>query len=257
MNTLNDLINFDLRDPALITRCKEQLDREGALTLPNFLSATTLESLVVEARRAEPQAYFTVATHNVYLTPNDESLADDHVFNRQVTSTKGCVCDDVIAQSSPLRTLYNSELFKAFICAILGEDQLHPYADPLSNINIHYAPEGKELGWHFDNSEFAITLLLQAPDAGGAFEYVKDLRDADQGDMNFEGVDAVLNGDALVDTLPFEPGTLVLFRGRNSMHRVTPTIGNTTRYLVVLAYNGQPGISLSENARQTFYGRVA
>ena len=257
MDTLADLINFDLRDPALIARCKEQLDREGALTLPNFLSATTLESLVTEALRAEPQAYFTAATHNVYLTPNDESLADDHVFNRQVTSTKGCVCDDVIAQSSPLRALYNSELFKAFICAILGEDQLHPYADPLSSINIHYAPEGKELGWHFDNSEFAITLLLQAPDAGGAFEYVKDLRDADQGDMNFEGVDAVLNGDATVDTLPFEPGTLVLFRGRNSMHRVTPTIGNTTRYLVVLAYNSQPGISLSENARQTFYGRVA
>ena len=257
MDTLADLINFDLRDSALIARCKEQLDREGALTLPNFLSATTLESLVTEALRAEPRAYFTAATHNVYLTPNDENLADDHVFNRQVTSTKGCVCDDVIAQSSPLRALYNSELFKTFICAILGEDQLHPYADPLSSINIHYAPEGKELGWHFDNSEFAITLLLQAPDAGGAFEYVKDLRDADQGDMNFEGVDAVLNGNATVDTLPFEPGTLVLFRGRNSIHRVTPTIGNTTRYLVVLAYNSQPGISLSENARQTFYGRVA
>ena len=148
-------------------------------------------------------------------------------------------------------------MFKAFICAILGEDQLHPYADPLSSINIHYAPHGKELGWHFDNSEFAITLLLQAPDAGGAFEYVKDLRNADQDDMNFEGVDAVLNGDRPVDTLPFEPGTLVLFRGRNSMHRVTPTIGDTTRYLVVLAYNSQPGISLSENARQTFYGRIA
>lgn len=257
MDTLTDLINFDLRDPALIARCKEQLDREGALTLPNFLSATTLESLVTEAQRAEPQAYFTAATHNVYLTHKDESLADDHVFNRQVISTKGCVCDDVIAQSSPLRTLYNNDVFKAFICAILGEDQLHPYADPLSSINIHYAPHGKELGWHFDNSEFAITLLLQAPDAGGAFEYVKDLRNADQGDMNFEGVDAVLNGDAPVDILPFEPGTLVLFRGRNSMHRVTPTIGDTTRYLVVLAYNSQPGISLSENARQTFYGRIA
>ena len=72
MDTLTDLINFDLRDPALIARCKEQLDREGALTLPNFLSATTLESLVTEAQRAEPQAYFTAATHNVYLTHKDE-----------------------------------------------------------------------------------------------------------------------------------------------------------------------------------------
>jgi hypothetical protein len=38
---------------------------------------------------------------------------------------------------------------------------------------------------------------------------------------------------------------------------VTPTIGDVTRYLVVLAYNGEPGVMLSESARQTFYGRVA
>ncbi|MGB0718533.1 MAG: 2OG-Fe(II) oxygenase, partial [Alphaproteobacteria bacterium] len=56
--------------------------------------------------------------------------------------------------------------------------------------------------------------------------------------------------------LPIEPGTLVLFRGRNSLHRVTPTKGKISRYLVVLAYNGKPGVSLSETARQTFYGRV-
>jgi hypothetical protein len=49
----------------------------------------------------------------------------------------------------------------------------------LSSINVHYADEGQELGWHFDNSEFAITLLLQAPQSGGQFEYVRDLRDAE------------------------------------------------------------------------------
>ena len=37
----------------------------------------------------------------------------------------------------------------------------YPYEDPLSSINIHYASEGQELGWHFDNSSFAITLLLE------------------------------------------------------------------------------------------------
>jgi len=66
----------------------------------------------------------------------------------------------------------------------------------------------------------------------------------------------VLDCDVPPDVLTIEPGTLVLFRGRNSMHRVTPTEGDRTRYLVVLAYNDQPGISLSENARMTFYGRL-
>ena len=64
----------------------------------------------------------------------------------------------------------------------------------MSSINVHYAGAGKELNWHFDNSEFAITLLLQAPEAGGVFEYVRDLRDAEAGDMNFAGVAELLDG---------------------------------------------------------------
>jgi hypothetical protein len=121
---------------------------------------------------------------------------------------------------------------------------------------VHYADEGQELGWHFDNSEFAITLLLQAPHSGGQFQYVRDLRDATAGEMNFTGVAAVLDGEATVEKLAVTPGTLVLFRGRNSMHRVTPTVGEKTRILVVLAYNTKPGIALSEAARMTFFGRL-
>ena len=40
------------------------------------------------------------------------------------------------------------------------------------------------------------------------------------------------------------------------MHRVTPTIGNRPRFLVVLAYNDAPDIALSEQARMTFFGRL-
>ena len=49
---------------------------------------------------------------------------------------------------------------------------------------------------------------------------------------------------------------VVLFRGRNAMHRVTPVAGERTRMLVVLAYNAEPGVYLSEEARMTFYGRL-
>ncbi|MGB1356646.1 MAG: 2OG-Fe(II) oxygenase, partial [Candidatus Puniceispirillaceae bacterium] len=78
----------------------------------------------------------------------------------------------------------------------------------------------------------------------------------DSGDLNFAGVEAVLDDDRKAALLEVNAGTLVLFRGRNSMHRVTPTIGGRTRILVVLAYNTKPGIALSEAARMTFYGRL-
>ena len=74
--------------------------------------------------------------------------------------------------------------------------------------------------------------------------------------MNFEGVEAVLDGKTKITRLDTRPGTLILFRGQNSIHRVTPTEGSQERILVVLAYNSKPGISLSEEARMTFFGRL-
>ena len=113
-----------------------------------------------------------------------------------------------------------------------------------------------ELGWHFDNSSFAVTMLLQAPDGGAHFEHVPAVRDADAGDMAFERVGRILDGDEPTETLAFAPGDLVLFRGRDAIHRVTPTEGATTRLLVVFAFNDRPGVALSDSALHTFYGRT-
>lgn len=98
--------------------------------------------------------------------------------------------------------------------------------------------------------------MIQKPDAGSAFEYIKDLRDADAGEMNYDGVAALLDGTTRPAELMMNPGDLVLFRGRNSIHRVAPNESDKTRMLAVLAYNAEAGVSLSESARMTFYGRL-
>lgn len=256
---MSALIRFDLHplaDADWRRHCREQLNQRGALVLRQFLQPDALQAIIAEGDAQRHLAYHTVSKHNVYLMKADDAYSVTHPRNRDVISTKGCITDDVIGTDSPLRQLYNDELFKRFLCDVLGETALYPYADPLSSINVHYAPKGQELGWHFDNSSFAITLLLQKPQAGGVFQYVKDLRDADAGEMNFDGVAAVLDQRQPVEALAIEAGDLVLFRGRNAMHRVTPTAGDVTRMLAVLAYNTQPGIALSETARMTFYGRL-
>ncbi len=237
-------------------RCQTILDQDGALVLPDFLLPDALRSIQAESITGQDKAYFCTQNHSVYLTPPDADFPENHPVNRQVISSKGCICDDDVGATSPLRQLYTSSDFQSFVKAVTGETQLHPYADPLSSINIHYANRGQELGWHFDNSSFAITLLIQKPDAGSRFEYFKDLRDADAGEMNFEGVRSVLDGAVQPDVLTMDPGTLVLFRGRNSIHRVSPNESDRTRMLAVLAYNATPGVSLSESARMTFYGRL-
>jgi len=256
LDTVIDTKACPLLDEGFIVDCRNRLVETGVVTIPGFLRPDAVSALVAEAEEQAHNAYFTSSTHNVYLTPTDPELGRDHVFNRQITSSKGCITTDQVPADSGLHLIYGAAAFQRFIAAIVGAPALFEYADPLSSINVHYAAEGQELGWHFDNSSFAVTLLLQAPAAGGEFQYVRDLRDADQGELNFEGVGDVLDGKRPVETLDITPGTLVLFRGRNSMHRVTPTIGDRTRILVVLAYNTEPGIALSEAARITFYGRL-
>lgn len=257
---LDKIVNwqsYPLDDETLCASLRNQLDEDGVICLHDFLQPDVIDALVKEAEAASHLAYYTNSTHNVYLTKPDPDLPETHIFNRQLTSSKGCITTNQVPAESALHTLYDAPVFRSFIASIVGEDALHEYADPLSSINVHYAPDGKELNWHFDNSEFAITLLLQKPKGGGDFEYVRDLRDAEAGEMNFDAVQAVVDKKTPATYLPIEPGCLVLFRGRNAIHRVTPTIGDRDRILVVLAYNSEPGIALSEEARMTFFGRLS
>lgn len=246
-----------LTDLEYVSECRARLERDGALVLRGFATPAAIERIVAQSAPWEIDAYYAGSTHNVYLTPSDPAFEPEHSYNRQVVSSKGLIADDQIPPDSPLREIYDDGSFRSFLCGVLGIDEIHPYADDLSSINVHFAAAGMELGWHFDNSSFAVTMLLQAPEGGGRFEYVPAVRDADSGDMAFDRVGAILDGDEAVRTLDFEPGDLVLFRGRNAMHRVTPTEGDTTRILVVFAFNDRPGVALSESALTTFYGRTA
>ena len=97
--------------------------------------------------------------------------------------------------------------------------------------------------------------MIQPASSGGAFEYVRDVRNAGIGEMGFIQAEAVVDGLKQPERLNLKAGDLLLFRGQNSLHRVTPVTGGSTRQLAVLAYNSQPGICLSETAQITFYGR--
>ncbi len=251
-----DTDRHPLDDPEYVDRCRQRLDAAGALVLTGFFTPTAIRHVVAESAHRESEAFYTRSTHNVYLTPPDATLPADHPFNRQVVSSKGLLADDQVPPDSPLRAVYTDEYFRAFLCGVLGVGELHPYADRLSSVNVHFASDGQELGWHFDNSSFAVTMLLRAPDSGGVFEYVRDARNAAGGDMGFDRVAAVLDGAERVERLDIAAGDLVLFRGRDALHRVTPAEGSVTRMLVVFAFNAEPGVELSESALTTFYGRT-
>jgi hypothetical protein len=95
--------------------------------------------------------------------------------------------------------------------------------------------------------------MLQTSEGGGSFEFVPRIRDA--GDERLDAVGRLLAGagDGIL-TMDGQPGTLALFAGRHSIHRVTPIQGKTPRVNAVLAYAQEPGHRLTPLNRELFYG---
>ena len=151
--------------------------------------------------------------------------------------------------------LYEWPPFAQFLAATMDMAALHVMQDPLAHVNVMSYGQGQTLNWHFDRSEFTTTLLLQAPRSGGVFEHRNDLR-ADE-DPNYDGVGRLLlSRDPAVKQMTVSPGTLNVFRGKNTAHRVTPIEGNTDRIIAVFSYFDRPGFQFSEQERLGFYGRA-
>ena len=137
----------------------------------------------------------------------------------------------------------------------VGADVLYPYGDPLGACSLSIQESGEELPWHFDLTHFIVSLLIQAPEEGGEFQYAPRIRD--ESDENYDAVRGLLDGSNVdVVTLDLRPGDLQLFEGRYSMHRVTAPVGATWRCIALLSYCEQPGVLGDERMQRHLFGRV-
>ena len=73
------------------------------------------------------------------------------------------------------------------------------------------------------------------------------------------GVDTGLQGGitALASIITLTPGTLNVFRGKHTAHRVTPVEGDRPRMIAVFSYFDRPGVRFTAEEQRGFYGRAA
>ena len=260
MNDINKIINLDLHpinsSNDYLNFCKKNLINNSVLQLDNFLLKDSLKKIQTEANTLHSKAFYCSQNHTVLLNKKNKDFDIDDPCNIEVQSNKGCVPHDLIPFKSDLSKLYNSFEFINFLETVLDINKIYPYKDPLSSINYNYYEKNQQLGWHFDNASFAITLMIQSPESGGVFQYINKGRNFEKNYIDKELLKKVLNDDFPVNELSVKPGTLILFYGRNYLHRVTPVTSQKCRILVTLNYNLEKGIELSENARLTFFGRI-
>ncbi|NKB77501.1 MAG: hypothetical protein GKR96_10785 [Gammaproteobacteria bacterium] len=161
---------------AFAKQCKRDYERTGLCILPSFIQADALETLVTEANKASKHAYFCKNTHNAYLSDMGSTAAEGSIERRHEQTFVGSVPYDRIEGNSLLKALYLWDPLKDFIGQVLGKTSLYRFADPLGACSINVFADGGEHGWHFDESEFTVTLMLQPPSIGGSFEYAPFVR---------------------------------------------------------------------------------
>jgi len=251
---INEAASEGCRD--LVRDCQDQLRDRGVAQLPGFLTPGAVSQMTAEADRLAGRAWASDQSHTVYFEPPDESAGADHPRALLQHSAKKAIAYDLIPDAAPIRRLYESADLTAFIAAVLGKKVLYRSADPLDALEIAIFGDGDELGWHFDNSEFSVTVMYAESETGGHFDYYPRLRH--ERDENYPGVRKVLLGDpGGVVRLPSSPGTLAVFRGQHALHRVTPVSGPRPRINSVLTYGERPGMKLNRLTQELFYGRTA
>ena len=240
---------------ALVDKAVAELDTQGMFNLEGFVRPDAVQKLVAQVKPVmDKQSYTHKRLHNIYFQPDIPGLEPHHPALRKVETINHTLCADQISDSMVM-SIYQYPPFARFLAATMGKPQLHVMQDPLASVNVMAYQYGEALNWHFDRSEFTTTLLLQAPEAGGEFEYRTDLRSAN--DPNYAGVAEVLEGrDPQVKRIQLEAGTLNVFRGKNTAHRVTPVKGDVDRFVAVFSYYEKPGVMFSDAERLGFYGRV-
>ena len=256
-----DLDKYPLGTPGsadwdtLVNNCRNDLNEKGMFELPGFLKADVLQSAAtVIQERMERESVEIRREHNIYFLDKVEGLSDDHPALKKIMTVNHTLCADQLT-GTPLLDVYEWPNFRMFIAATMNLPILHLMEDELARVNVLSYRSGEALNWHFDRSEFTITMLLQRAEQDGIFEYRRELRT--DLDPNYDGVGKLVAGkDPEVISVDIEPGALNVFRGRNTAHRVTTVNGDKERMVAVFSLYEQPGVRFTESENMGFYRRT-
>ena len=248
---IDDLASRRGRD--VVAASQAEFDRTGACNLEGFVTPEGAAALAAEARALMPIAYRKTYTRNAYFNEDDPSLPADHPKRIFWTTSGRQLADDQIGAETSIRQLYEWDTLTRFVALVQGKKKLYRMADEFQALNIIAIGEGSWNPWHYDHNECTVTLLLQAPEAGGEFRYGPDTRWP--GGEDLDAVRRLFDEEpGAARVLARENGTLTMFRGLFSMHGVAPVRGKRDRITAILTYDERPDCVDTDETNIGIYG---
>lgn len=233
----------DPRYRALMDEGRRALKARGLFSLKGFVRPGIVAPMARELEDLVPLAVRYDKPRVAYLAP-DPNLPQDHIHNLAHACSYHQVLNYQIANDSPLRAIYSWEPLTAFLRQLCGYNTFYRSECPHLALSAKIAGDGDTDGWHYDTNDVVFSLLLQAPEGGGVFEYAPFLRTKE--DERYDAVARVV-ADPATHALraPIEVGDLTVFFGDLSYHRVTPVEGERRRIVALFCYDERPGMVFS------------
>jgi hypothetical protein len=257
---LVDLQRYPLDDPmsapyrSLVADCQTSLADSGICLLHEFPRSGALQAMADEAMGLAPSAHrrdYSMAVNGT-VSPD---LPADHPQRRRHPFRMAAIAYDEFGPNSAIRALYQWDRLTDFIAAVVGGGALYRCADALASCTVTVLAEGDEHGWHYDDNDFVVSLLLQSPVSGGDFEVLPNCRG--DGGEDHDSIARAFDGDSAALARPgLRPGTLSLFRGQRSLHHVTRVAGSRPRLIALFSYDRRPGMWFPDEVRRGVYGRL-
>ena len=257
----------------------------GAVTFPEFISPSALSSILNDCCEAEEGAFTTDDEHTPHQLGVDPNFRPPNsVRNFQMRTQVASIAYDELPKESKLVSLYRNPTLLALVSAITGGDngeKLYLSEDPIGACTVNVFRPSYAHSFHFDESEFSTTIMIREANMGGSglFQYTPPLRKSgddlaleavgrtirtycnaeEDGYKNIEFPEGAANDCECppLHTLDFAPGTLSIFSGSRSLHRVTEVRGDVSRLTAVLTFSKTPGFRNSKAVQEMFWGRSA
>lgn len=234
----------------LTAHWRDRLAADGFIVLPDFLTPKGLDTFNAEIANRRPTAHYSDHGPSSYFDRFDCPLPMQVLRSRSYMMGRDRLID------TQMDALYHWDPLRRFAADILGHEQIYLHEDPCNALIVQLYETGCEVGWHFDRTLFTCIVNLSEPDSGGIFECVPDLRNG--ADENLDDVWDVLQGRSdKVRRYHVQAGAFTLTRGRHTFHRVAPVGPGRARTSLVLTYELEPGVMISDADRRMIFGADA
>ena len=167
-----------------------EIEERALCVLPGFLSPTMVAALRREASqeliwraRLDDPADRMGAAYSQWV-PDSPEFGTEHPRHLQHLTRTRFVGYSAFPASSLLRQVYESDEMRALISALLGE-RVYRCVDSERSLNLSVMQDaGDTHGWHYDSNAAVASIVIEAPESGGEFEWAPFSRD--EGDENYD-----------------------------------------------------------------------